>query len=260
MFPTLIRFGGFHLATYGVLAAAAYMTSILWLNTQRQRMGISESRLWGLIYAEFFGAIAGGKILYWIVEWDALLSGELRLIRDIRFGFVFFGGLIGTLVVGVYYTRKHRLNFWKLADYFLAALSGGMVIGRLACFAAGCCAGIATTMPWGVRFTHPESLVAYSLRGIPLHPTQLYEVAGNALIAVVAFRLLKRVQSGKDPQGTVALAFVGLYSAMRFVIEFFRGDDRGGFFLHLSPSQWVAFAGIAFFFYFGSRRKLFKRV
>lgn len=258
MFPTLINIGGFHLATYGVLVAAGYMVGILWLNSQRKKMGLSEDRFWALIYVEFFGALAGGKILYWIVEWDALLSGELRLIRDIRFGFVFFGGLIGTLVVGVFYARRHRLNFWKLADYFLAPLGVGMAIGRLGCFAAGCCAGLPTTMPWGVSFTHPESLVAYSLRGIPLHPTQLYESAGNGLIAIFLFRLLKRVQSGELPQGTVVLAYIGLYSVMRFGIEFFRGDDRGGFFLHLSPSQWAAMAGVAFFFYFGSRRKLWR--
>ena len=250
MFPTLIEFGGFKLATYGLLVAAGYMTGILWLNARRDRMGLSEARFWGLVYALFFGAIAGGKILYWILEFDALRSGQLRLIRDIRFGFVFYGGLAGTLLMGFYYTRKHKLDFLNLSDYFLTPLPLGHAIGRLGCFAAGCCAGRPTNLPWGVVFDHPDSLVHYALRDTPLHPTQLYEAGANFLIAGVMFRLLEYVRKKRYAKGSAAALYVGLYSVSRFVIEFFRGDDRGGFFLTLSPSQWIAVAALGASVYF----------
>lgn len=255
MFPTLIRIGNFQLATYGVLVAAGYLLGIVWLNSRRKEMGLEEDRFWGLVYAAFFGAIAGGKLLYWIVEWDALVAGDLRLIRDIRFGFVYYGGLVGTVVMGFWYTRRHRLDFFKLADYFMTALPMGHAIGRLGCFAAGCCAGLPTNLPWSVRFSHPESLVHYTLRGVPLHPTQLYEAGANAVIAVLLYRLLGRVRAGTFKTGTVLLAYVALYSAARFVVEFLRGDDRGGFFLRLSPSQWIAVAAFAAAAWVFSRRR-----
>ena len=103
MFPTLFRFGGFSLATYGLFVAAGYMAGILWLSSAQKRIGLSERQFWGLIYALFFGAVFGGKILYWIVEWRDVLSGELRLIRDFRFGFVFYGGLLGGALMGAWY-------------------------------------------------------------------------------------------------------------------------------------------------------------
>lgn len=233
------------MATYGLLVAAGYLAGIAWLSAQRRNMELSEERFWNLIYVLFFGAIVGGKLLYWAVSWRDILNGDLRLIRDIRFGFVYFGGLLGVFAAGVWYKRRHNLVFMKIADYFSTALPVGHAIGRLGCFMAGCCAGRPTEMPWGVRFTHPASLVHHALRGTPLHPTQLYEAGANILIAVLLYRLLGRVRTGRLAQGTVFVTYLALYSVARFVIEFFRGDDRGGELLALSPSQWIALGTVA---------------
>ncbi|MFH1722992.1 MAG: prolipoprotein diacylglyceryl transferase [Elusimicrobiota bacterium] len=240
MFPTLIRFGDFRIATYGLLVAAGYLVGLWWLNTQRERMGLSEKHFWGVVYAAFFGAIAGGKLLYWAVEWRDLLAGDLRLLRDFRYGFVYFGGLLGAFFTAWLYQRRTGFDYLKTADYFALATAFGHALGRLGCLAAGCCAGRPTTLPWGIRFDHPECLVDPRLAGVPLHPTQLYESAAEGLIAAALYRLLRRGERGQLPPGTVLAAYVGLYAAVRFVIEFFRGDDRGGFFLAMSVSQWVA--------------------
>lgn len=241
----MIQIGSFKLATYGLLVAAGYLLGIFWLNRRRGEMGLSEDRFWGLIYALFFGAIAGGKLLYWTVEFDAILAGELRLLADIRYGFVYYGGVIGAGAMGAWYLRRHGLDFLKLADYFFTPLPLGHAVGRLGCFAAGCCAGAPTAMPWGVRFTHPESLIAHAFKGVAVHPAQLYEAGANLLIWAGLAALLGRVRSGKAPQGTVVSAYLLAYCVSRFVIEFFRGDDRGGFLAGLAPSQWIALGGAA---------------
>ncbi len=242
MFPTLIQFGDFKFATYGLMVASGYLIGIWWLTHERERMELDEDTFWSLIYTLFFGAIGGGKLLYWAVEWRSILDGSLHLIRDIRFGFVFFGGLLGSCVTGYFWVRKHKANYLKIADYFGVALPLGHAIGRPGCFFAGCCAGLPTTMPWGVRFTHPESLVPAALRDVPLHPTQLYESVMVGIVAFMAFKTIRKVQAGKLPFGSAFAVYIGFYSLARFVIEFFRGDDRGGFILSLSPSQWISLA------------------
>ena len=81
------------------------------------------------------------------------------------------------------------------------------------------------------------------MRGVPPHPTQLYEAFGNLAVFAVLHRLVKRkyaVPASAD--GGVILAYTLLYAALRFTVEFFRADDRGGFFWRLSPSQWAAAA------------------
>ena len=255
MFPVLIRIGDFQLATYGLLVASGYLLGIWWLTHERERMGLDEDRFWSLIYTLFFGAIGGGKLLYLMVEWRSVLDGSLHLLRDIRFGFVFFGGLLGYCITGAWWVRKHKVSFLKMSDYFGVALPLGHAIGRPGCFLAGCCAGLPTTMPWGVRFTHPDTLVPASLQGIPLHPTQLYESLMVGIVAFLAFKTIRKVQAGKLPEGSAFAVYIGLYSFARFIIEFFRGDDRGGFFLSLSPSQWISLAVSAWAIWIFQRRR-----
>lgn len=244
MFPTLIRIGDFQLATYGVLVAAGYLLGILWLERRHERMGMDYDTFWRLIYLMFFGAVAGGKLLYWAVEWRDLVSGALRPIRDLRFGFVFYGGLIGSAAAGRWYQVRKGFSFLRPADYFGVALPMGHAVGRLGCLMAGCCAGAPTGMPWGVSFSRPDALVDPRLAGTPLHPTQLYESLADAAIVLILLRVLKRVEAGRLPHGTVFAGYLLLYAAARFTIEFFRGDDRGGFFLALSVSQWVSIAAV----------------
>jgi len=253
MFPTLLRIGDFQLATYGLLVASGYLAGIWWLSAQRDGMGLSEKRFWGLIYTLFVGAILGGKLVYWAVSWRDIAAGTLQPIRDIRYGFVYFGGFLGTLLAGVFYGNRYKLPYGKIADYFCTALPFGHAIGRLGCFMAGCCAGRPADLPWAVRFTDPQCLVGPGLLGVALHPTQLYEVFANLGIAAGLYALLKKIRAGVLPRGLAFAAYACLYAIARFVIEFYRGDDRGGFFLHLSVSQWIAAACFAAGAFFGVR-------
>jgi len=121
----------------------------------------------------------------------------------------------------------------------------GLGFGRMGCLLAGCCFG----KPWasGMAIHFPsqspaseaqfkEGLLPTALtQSLDVHPTQLYESAAS--FAIAAF-LIFNLHGKKRYDGQVFLAFVGLYSVLRFVIEFVRADDRGGF-LGLSTSQLV---------------------
>ena len=96
----------------------------------------------------------------------------------------------------------------------------GQVFGRLGCLAAGCCFGRPTTLPWAVRFTHPEALAPL---GVPLHPTQLYE----ALAALFIFLLLLSLRRIDFFTGQILTAYLFLSGWARLLIEFCRGDYRG---------------------------------
>jgi phosphatidylglycerol:prolipoprotein diacylglycerol transferase len=256
MFPTLLQVGGFRLATYGVLVASGYLLGIWWLARNRARMKLDEEAFWSLVYWLFAGALIGGKLLYLGVEWKALASGALHPVRDLRYGFVFFGGVTGSMAAGVLWCRRNAASFARLSDFFAVALPMGHALGRLGCLAAGCCAGRPTGMPWGIRFTDPDSLVNPLLAGVPLHPFPLYESAANAAAAWACSRVLLRVEAGTVRAGSGWAAYLGLYGFARFFLETFRGDDRGQGVLGLSPSQAVgalAMAGAAW--WWATRRK-----
>ena len=243
MFPHLIDLGPLHIATYGVLVAAAYLLGILWLKSERERMRLSEDDFWSLIYSLFFGALAGAKLLFILLNWRSYASGEMGLLRDFRYGFVFYGGCLGMFAAGVLWCRSKKLgrgDYLRLADYFGVAVPLGLWLGRVGCLAAGCCYGRPTALPWGIRFTRPDCLVPPGLQGVALHPAQLYEAVGDIAIAAVLWRTLRAVQAGRLKTGAVIYGYCLLYAALRFSVEFFRGDDRGGALAGLSPSQWIA--------------------
>jgi phosphatidylglycerol:prolipoprotein diacylglycerol transferase len=246
MHPILIALGPLRLSTYGAAVAAGYLVAILWLKSQMAELKLGEKRFWRLIYCLFFGAIAGGKLFYWAVSYREILDGRLSIIGDFRYGFVFFGGVLGALAMGWVAKLWLGLEFFAAADYAGVALPFGHAVGRLGCLAAGCCYGRPTSLPWGIALGGQDaSLTPRELWGIPLHPTQLYESAVNAAIGIFLLKvLLPRVRRRELVPGAVFLAYVALYSAARFLIEFFRFDDRGASLPPFSVSQWLALAGI----------------
>jgi phosphatidylglycerol:prolipoprotein diacylglycerol transferase len=111
------------------------------------------------------------------------------------------------------------------------------VTGRLGCFAAGCCYGKPTNVPWAVTFTNPAAAANVGTPlGIPLHPTQLYEAGAELLILGIVLAMEKR---GRGFPGRTFWGYMFLYAVSRFIIEFYRGDDRGtvGMF---STSQFIS--------------------
>ncbi|HET6957006.1 MAG TPA: prolipoprotein diacylglyceryl transferase family protein, partial [Vicinamibacterales bacterium] len=101
----------------------------------------------------------------------------------------------------------------------------GHVVGRFGCTFAGCCFGKPTNVPWAITFTDPfaASNVGTPL-GVPLHPTQLYEAGAELLILIF---LLTTEKLGRKFPGRTFWLYMLLYSISRYIIEFYRGDERG---------------------------------
>ncbi len=232
MLPVLISLGPVEVSSYGVLVALGWLAGVKWLVARRKDMGLTEDQIWDIVYWCFGGAFVGGKIMYFLVT-----PGSFAFTFEaIRFGFVFYGGLIGGLAGGLWHAYRLKLPFLKLADWCMTALALGHGIGRFGCLLAGCCFGRHTDLPWGIAMAGDLSR----------HPTQVYEAVLNlVLFGALARVVLPRVASGKLPRGSGLAGYVLGYAALRFAVEFLRGDDRGSFALGLSPSQWVAAAAAA---------------
>lgn len=240
MHPTLLKIGSFELASYGLMTALGYGAACLYFLPRLKKINLDKDTFWNLIFIAFMGALIGAKLLFIALNWNQLgatLPQRITtIIRDFRYGFVFFGGMIVSVCALLIYMKKKNLPILKVSDFLIVGLPLGHCLGRIGCFLAGCCYGRPTTMPWGVTFTDPHSLVAPEFLGIPLHPTQLYESAANLLL----FLLLVKLYNKPHKDGMILLMYVACYSLLRFVIEFFRGDFRGAFVLGLSPSQVIA--------------------
>ncbi len=227
MYPQLFHIGRFFLPTYGFLVAAGVLIG-LWISVRNSaRQGIDPDQAWNLGILVVLCGIVGAKVLYIINDWSTYVAhpGEIFSISTLQSGGVFSGGLIAALAAAVWYIRKHHLPALATCDAFGPGLALGHAIGRLGCFAAGCCYGKPTSAWWGVTFTNP---VAAQLVGTPLghalEPTQLFEAA----VELANFFLLMWMFQRKKFDGQVFGAYLILYGVARFFLEFLRDDPGRG--------------------------------
>jgi len=246
VFPKLIEIGDFFIPTYGLLVALGFLAGLWVAGRLAQSRGMAPQLITDLgIYVALAGLL-GAKLTMLLYDLPYFLShpGEIFTMATLQAGGVFHGGLILALLVAVWYVRKRKLQFLPVADVFAPGIALGHAIGRLGCFAAGCCWGAACDRPWAVTFNDPDAheLVGVPL-GVPLHPSQLYEAGAEALI----FGLLYwRFRQGTHAPGHIIALYLVLYPSARFFIEFVRTHEQADpFGWGLSMAQWVALALIS---------------
>ena len=201
------------------------------------KRGLDANRVLDLGIYIIISALIGAKLLLLITDFRAYMANPRELLTIVRSGGVFYGGLILAVVVALIYIRRIGLPLWTTCDVFAPGIALGHVVGRFGCLFAGCCYGRPTTLPWGITFTDRFALenVGTPLN-VPLHPTQIYEAGAEFLILMV---LLATEKKGKPFAGRTFWIYMLLYAISRFIIEFFRGDERGNVGM-FSTSQFIS--------------------
>jgi phosphatidylglycerol:prolipoprotein diacylglycerol transferase len=255
MLPKLIDFGVFDLPflgetpiflpTYGVVFILALLSAWWWFGRRAQGMGIEQEPLFNLLFYAVLAGILGAKLLLVLIDWKLYLSHPALLRGVVRSAGVLLGGVVAGALTFVYYSRKHGMPTLELTDALVAPLALAQSIGRIGCYAAGCCWGKATHAghPLAITFTNP---VATQQTGVPLHQpliaTQLIQMVHDlALDALLTVLWRRRPQ----PAGTVLWVYVLLYSIGRGTIELWRGDTGRGMYFGdmLSTSQLFSLLG-----------------
>ena len=237
MHPILLELGPLTVYTYGLLLAAAYLLGLKLAMVRAQARGLDHARVLDLGIYIIISALVGAKLLLVVTDYKAFIGDPRELLTLARSGGVFYGGLILAVTVALWYIRKVGLPLWTTCDVFAPGIALGHVIGRLGCLFAGCCYGKPATLPWAITFTNPDAAqnVGTPL-GVPLHPTQLYEAGAELLILLV---LLATERKGRPFAGRTFWLYLFLYAVSRFVIEFYRGDERGNVGI-FSTSQFIS--------------------
>ena len=242
MLPKLIDTGGFFLPTYGLLVALGFLAGLTLSIRLAKRAGLDADRVNNLaIYCALAGLL-GAKLFMFLFDWEIYLRdpGQIFTMETLQAAGVYQGGFIVAFFAGWWLIQRYGLPVLTTMDCLAPGVALGQAIGRLGCLAAGCCWGGQCDRPWAITFTNVEAnrLTGVPL-GQPLHPAQIYEAVANLILAVFLYRLFLR----QPRPGTVIGLYLVLYSAVRFVIEFFRFHAQslpfGGPF---SNTQWIAIA------------------
>lgn len=250
MHPLLLDFGTWTVGGLEIpLRIPAYGTFMLlgmlaaWLVVRRLGLRVDPDLDWtDLFLGLLIAGVLGAKVLHLILEAPEIRAGTVGFWQVFMSGGVWLGAVLCGLAYSWFFFRRHPgVRAGAVLNVMFTAVPLGHVFGRLGCFFAGCCYGGRCDRPWAVTYTN-ELAARFSGTplGVGLHPTPLYEVTAEAFNFGVCLFLWRL----KPAPGLIVAAWMGLYGAERFFIEFLRGDPRGTWW-GLSTSQWIAILMVA---------------
>jgi phosphatidylglycerol:prolipoprotein diacylglycerol transferase len=182
MYPELFRIGDFVISTFGVMMAIAFLVGS-WITAQRMKEeGLDPDLATTLLVYVMLGGIAGSK-LYFAVDVHLRTGVPFTQLLFARDGITWYGGLVMATVVGAIGCRIHGVSVKKVMDCTAVAGAVGQALGRVGCFLVGDDYGMPTDLPWGIAF--PRGAPPTDL---PVHPTQLYEIAWLLPVAALLWR------------------------------------------------------------------------
>jgi len=212
---------------YGIFVTLAIIVIILWLVWQvRRGANLSYNTVFTAALVGIPSGIVLARLLHVIDRWDYYSQNLGQIIGGS--GLTAYGAVLGAALGIWIYSKFSKLQFGYFADLVApAVIVAQAVIGRIGCTINGCCYGIEapTWLPWSVVYTHPNS---YAPLGIPLHPTQPYEL----IFGLIVFGILLKLRGRLKPDGSLFLVYLGLYSVWRIGIDFLREGTPFLFGLH----------------------------
>ena len=222
MHPVLFEIAGLKIYSYGFMIALGALAGIIYMARRGKReLGLTFDQENTLFLLIFVAAFVGGKVFLFFEDPSQYLLEPVKLIGGN--GFVFYGSFIFAVPTMIWYFKRQRIPMYAMLDIMAVTTCLVHIFGRLGCFMAGCCYGQPTDVGWGVIFTDPACQA--NPRGVPLHPSQLYE-SGFILLVMIVILI---VRSRLIFYGHLFLLFLLLYAVGRFLLEYFRGDSGRGF-------------------------------
>lgn len=212
MHPILFKFGPFTVYSYGALVALGFLAAGLLAAKNSGAYDIPRDKTWNIITIVLISGLLGARMLHVALSFKAYLKDPFSMILFHKGGLAVQGGIIAAVAASVIYIRKCSMPLWKTGDLLARYIPLGQSIGRMGCFMNGCC---------------------YGKDGLP---AQLFMSAGFLAI----FIYLKLISGRKQPfEGNIFLAYIMLFSAMRFLIDFLRAD-LSPVFMGITTSQYIS--------------------
>lgn len=219
MWPELCRIGPFTLHTYGALMAMAFLLAVGLAQhatrDPRQLRALDDAAIMDWAVWAMIGGILGGRLLYVASNLRVYLADPIEVFALWHGGLIWYGGLAGGIAATAWWLREHRKAFPPAADQLIPFVALGHAVGRIGCFANGCCDGAPTVAWWGITF--PGSTQ-------PVVPVQLLESAGLVLLYVI-LRAWQCPAVLQHP-GRIFGGYLIGYGLIRWVVEGWRTNER----------------------------------
>jgi phosphatidylglycerol:prolipoprotein diacylglycerol transferase len=234
--PVAFTIGPINVSWYGMMVALAVITLIAWaLVSVKKDPRLSYNMVINAAIVGIPSGIIFSRFLHVIDLWDYYSKNPGQIIGGE--GLTIFGAVLGAAIgIWLFNLINKKFSFGHLADVAAPGIILAQAIGRVGCTLNGCCYGKMTDLPWAIVYTNPNSNGPI---GVPVHPTQIYEIIFNLIVFGILFKLRRRLK----PDGSLFLVYLSLYSIWRLGIDFVR--DGTSFLFSLHQAQVVSIIVLA---------------
>ena len=221
--PDLFDIGSLTIGWHGVMVVLAVAVGVavpLWL---AKGTNIDRSTIYAIAPWAILGGFIGARLLHVLDSLDVYTDDPLSVIKFWDGGVSIFGAILGGTLAGVAGAKLKGISAGRLADIVAPGLLLAQVVGRVGCTINGDAYGTATSLPWGVSYTHANAASTTELAPYVGHPVPVYEIIWDLMIFALIWKLRGRLK----PDGALFMIYLSLYSFGRFFLSFLRGGEEG---------------------------------
>lgn len=209
---------------YGIIMALALLVGVFtaYIITKKFYPEVSPEIIYDISPMIIIFAVLGARIYYCALNYDYYLQFPIEILQTWHGGLSIHGAIIGGLLGGIIYAKKHKLPVLKLCDIFSYGLILGQAIGRWGNFFNSEAFGLPTQGFLKLYIPICKRPIQY-MQYEYFHPTFLYESLLDLVIFLILFFVIRKIVKGKD--GIIFFSYLILYSVARIFVEQLRIDS-----------------------------------
>jgi prolipoprotein diacylglyceryl transferase len=230
--PLFFHFYGLCIAV-GILLAF-WLAGRRWVQAGGKPGELEQPGIWAVA-----AGFLGGRLGYVATHTGDFRGRLLHVLFVWEGGLALYGGLTLGILTGLWVARRRGLPVLRALDAAIPAIPLAQAFGRWGNYFNQELFGTPTTLPWALEVDpghRPERYASFAT----FHPTFLYESLYNLVVVAVLIRVgaTRRLRPG-----SLALLYLVLYGAGRFLLELLRTDTTFRLF-GLSRNAYVSLAAV----------------
>jgi phosphatidylglycerol---prolipoprotein diacylglyceryl transferase len=227
--PVLFRYRSVIVVKFGIISSTVTLGFLCTSVLVQRAFGLPTdfTRNWIVYFlpAVLIGSIVPGKLIQ-VAHYVVTRPRNTAALHGVAF--TFFGGMAGGLLATFLLWRNSQVPLLQVIDVALLPVPFFHGLCRLACLNYGCCYGHPLSARDRVHVTYwnegSKAVRVAGLRGVPLCPVQLYELAGS----MVNQALLVALCLIAPTHGYVSAGYFISYGVLRYLLHGHRDASRTG--------------------------------
>ena len=230
---------------YGLFYAISLLisTRIVVSEVKRRNINLSEDESMNMTMILFFAGLVGGRAYEVFFEWTNYYNYKplWKVFAIWEGGLAIHGAILGGIITFPLYCKIKKISLPSMLDISAICMILGQAIGRWGNFTNGETAGPITDFWTGIIFPEGTAVDHYA-NGAPVHPTMIYESAGNFIIFLLLWKL--RLQNFRP--GMLGAVYLISYAVLRSLLTPLRMDNQ---YFIISDTKFLSAYVISFLFF-----------